>query len=879
MPKKIYCGAQEPKKNQKIGKPEDCVNSGQIRMYGLEKINKNLLKKIKPKEIKKKESPKKKSPKVQPKKKSPKVQPKKPKKMSELDKQINQIKDVHKIMMNIVQILNDNPDVEKKFENKYIQLQKEFDKINIKLLKGETFDREEIRGDQTSRTKVQRLESKASELLRDIQEGLYGVHDDLDDAQNNSNKIFSIMDKNPKIKQEFSTEYRKLNTKLFKLFNELRQGAHINQIEVKKIKDDMKYLLTEINYSMIKNKKKEGEGLNMKRKLFGRKDERADPNKFVTFNSGGKFIDEDMRRQMNAVQVQSLYGSGCMNCGGNFNQAFSDAISSEGGNFFFEKDFDKVTAIKPESSILSSIKNIIKIITGNSKSIIPFGSWTYRSQQFPSDVDLISIEEKCCSKEEATKKFVKRIQNIVKKINDTKGVYLGDIKAGIDHVFKVDIGQIIYDNLGNATIINYDPEIIRGFIMEWSKLKLITTKEKNEILKLVTKKISQESFEKLYEMLREKWLLRWSSDEILKGVKILPGNRKYTLGEAINDPTMTKIDVWTQISGRYIEFSNVLTLYMVDEKGNYKLLNFDNADVDIVEALKYEIQKYAFSIKDLKLFKMVKRMWSIARMTGDEEMVFKLTELMQSDFGRLSQIISELETVMLMLEGIKNPPIKSIKKQIESWKYKLSNVYELDVDVESINKILDLVLARKMNTKKDKEYVVKVLKQLKTDLSKISNDNLYVVLQNIGLIPIPTNYLPNSKKGSGLYQTAANIYRRNFCNGKARPLLDGELHPKCWNFCGPGTRIDLDEVKNYPPYNQIDNVCRTHDLDYYHAKDSPDKQQLIRAADIKMLKDIEPYKKESGYNIAKAAISSKIKAEDLFPNAASRLFPEHAGRK
>lgn len=95
----------------------------------------------------------------------------------------------------------------------------------------------------------------------------------------------------------------------------------------------------------------------------------------------------------------------------------------------------------------------------------------------------------------------------------------------------------------------------------------------------------------------------------------------------------------------------------------------------------------------------------------------------------------------------------------------------------------------------------------------------------------------------------------------------------------PGTHIDDPNIRNYPPYNAIDNICRTHDIEYNEAKNSKDKAQLIRQADIKMLKALEGHKSESGYNIAKAAIKSKITAEDLFPSVASKLFPEHAGRK
>lgn len=507
-------------------------------------------------------------------------------------------------------------------------------------------------------------------------------------------------------------------------------------------------------------------------------------------SEGGKFIEQDMRRQMNAIQVKDLYGGGCMNCGGDFDQALSDATDSKGGDFFFDQtyepdiEFQKLTAVKPDSSISNPIKKIIELISGKSKSVIPFGSWKYKSQLYPGDIDLIEIDEECCSKEEATIKFVKHIQKIVRAIKNARGVYLGDIKAGEDKLFKVDIGQMIFDNNGFVRIDNYNPVKIRAFVNEWSKLKLITPEQKKEILSHVLDKTNQLHFEQLYATLRELWLLRWTEKEILKGQKKLPGKRKYTLAQAINDPTITKIDLWTQISGRYMEFSNLLVFYMIDKDGNRKVLNFN--DADIVEALKFQVQKFAFSKNDLKLLKMVKRIWSIARLTNDKKMIEKLTPLLQTDLGRISQISSEMDTVILMLQNLKIPPMSSIMKQIDGWKYRFSNIYQLDINEEEIDKIFDKLLKHNKNTKANKEYIIKVLKELKSQFLKISNDVLMKILKYIGVVPIPPNYLPPTGKGKGLYTSAANIYRKNFCKGKARPLLDNptEYHPGCFNFCG-----------------------------------------------------------------------------------------------
>ncbi len=142
-------------------------------------------------------------------------------------------------------------------------------------------------------------------------------------------------------------------------------------------------------------------------------------------------------------------------------------------------------------------------------------------------------------------------------------------------------------------------------------------------------------------------------------------------------------------------------------------------------------------------------------------------------------------------------------------------------------------------------------------------------------------------EGEGLkdlvYQKIANAYRKLFCNGKARKLYEGELHPLCSNWCGPGTRVDKQDVLNTKPYNDVDNVCKTHDLDYAAANKEQDggkRSKRIREADEKMLKELEKYKKqEPYYTMARLAISGKMKVEDLLPWLSKKISPEHFGRK
>ncbi len=615
-------------------------------------------------------------------------------------------------------------------------------------------------------------------------------------------------------------------------------------------------------------------------------------------HEGGKIIEKDLRRFRNAQQIKNqidfeidkMFGAGCINCGGDLIQSFLDVTESDGGNLeekVKSQEFIKLTAVRPLSSYQNILLDVIDSIAGSKAKgfVIPFGSWTYKSQLYPGDVDLISFYEKCCNLKEVTDHYVKLLQEIIRRLQKLKDVYIGDIKAGIDKVFKVDIGTVNYTSRGFANIENYEPDKIRGFINEWFNQKLITPEEKIKLLNMVPDSISQEQFEKLYKELREKWLLRWKPDEILKGFKKLSGDRIYNLFNAINDSTLTKIDIWTIIDGKFTEISNVFTFYLKDNLGKMRLLNFDNFDFDLENVLKSEIEKYMFSKTDFKLLKMVKRMFSLARITKDEDMVIKLVPILQSDAGRLTQINSIIEVLILLLETIKNPPMKEIGKQIQELKSKLVNAYQIPIKETKIDKIFDNLynhaLSKESNSDKVKKYIVAELKDLKKYFLDIINDVVYKALDEIGLIPIPDLYLPDKPAGSGLYTKAANIYRKNFCHGKARPLLDDptEYHPGCFNFCGPNTHIDNASVRNYKPYNNIDNICRTHDIDYLEANKSNNRAQLIRKADIKMLKELEKYKGESGYNIAKAAISTKIKGEDLFPDLLEKYFPQHIGKK
>lgn len=173
---------------------------------------------------------------------------------------------------------------------------------------------------------------------------------------------------------------------------------------------------------------------------------------------------------------------------------------------------------------------------------------------------------------------------------------------------------------------------------------------------------------------------------------------------------------------------------------------------------------------------------------------------------------------------------------------------------------------------KEQEKIKKKLDSLESEYIKILDSTDKIVHKNEG-----------SGLGTKAFQLASNAYRKLAFGSKARQLYEGELHPTipnfAANFCGPGTKIDRSDVRNFPPYNQVDAVCKKHDIAYHDAAGKPNKSELIREADEEMLKELEKYKNITGYTLAKKAIQGKIHLEDVAGPLVKYVAPEHVGKK
>jgi hypothetical protein len=133
-----------------------------------------------------------------------------------------------------------------------------------------------------------------------------------------------------------------------------------------------------------------------------------------------------------------------------------------------------------------------------------------------------------------------------------------------------------------------------------------------------------------------------------------------------------------------------------------------------------------------------------------------------------------------------------------------------------------------------------------------------------------------------VFQGTANAQRyvsKNILNNPRpiRYLKEGEIHVPNHNFTGPGTRVDLPDVRNHAPYNNIDACSKVHDIEFneiFKMPAGPERQQMIRNADLKVIDCYKKYPNEPGYALAKNGINSKMALEDLSPTVFNAIMGE-----
>ena len=342
------------------------------------------------------------------------------------------------------------------------------------------------------------------------------------------------------------------------------------------------------------------------------------------------------------------------------------------------------------------------------KSVHIMGSMAMRSQQYAGDYDLFEEVQTKGSEHQALRDLADRFKDIVKTLLGAKNVYVGDIKSG-----AIAEWEILNTNAGivNGKIANYNAVESNHRIDELEKAKIISGGEAKYARSLIKESMTPEDLIEAKKELKFH-IVRWSPQEVIHGSKVLRDKKRYTLEEAFNSRSLTKLDVIGFIeNNRFTDFSMIYEFF---NKG--KALN--DFPLNVAQALNEDVIYYKAHGNH---FKVLKRMLAIAKLNKDSDAVNKLIPVLNSDLGRLYLIVSDVGTLIELLENERKVPMPLVRFQLDQMKARMGNIYNLpDFLSEEHDLIGDINAILKMT---NKSQLLSRLHQIKTKMEGILNTN------------------------------------------------------------------------------------------------------------------------------------------------------------
>jgi hypothetical protein len=331
------------------------------------------------------------------------------------------------------------------------------------------------------------------------------------------------------------------------------------------------------------------------------------------------------------------------------------------------------------------------------------------------------VKSNAPSKAKAVAEFKRGIQRNIRQLLALPDCYVGDIKCG-----EVPEWRVIEGDVEAGKVVGYDAEESKRKLDALAKEKVLSAAEVEAAKKLLVNAPTPAQFLLLQKDIRPQ-TIRWSVEEVLRGSVMLRNGRRFTLEQAIQTPAICKIDAIGLVQkSRFTDFS---IIYQFEWRG--EVLN--KVPLDPVREIKKNVLVYE---ADGDYYKMSKRIFSLAK-GRSESVVESLTELFNGDLGRLYSIISDIGSILFLLENERGLPLDKIRYEVGQFRARLGNVYETDrVNTErTLTDILSLET-------KDRKKLRVGLETLDKKLRGILNREAAKELKRIGLLPVPKEYLP-----------------------------------------------------------------------------------------------------------------------------------------
>jgi hypothetical protein len=335
----------------------------------------------------------------------------------------------------------------------------------------------------------------------------------------------------------------------------------------------------------------------------------------------------------------------------------------------------------PEDAL--SILKAMSFTGGKTLKVV--GSVSVRSQQYAGDYDAYEVVNTEGAKETALNHLADQFQKIVKQLRSMKDVIIGDIKSG-----SVEEWRVLSRSAGvmNGKVVHYNAAQSRRKIDELFADGIITKGEANEAHELLKEPMTPVKLLVARNTIKFH-TVRWTVHDVLQGYVVLRDKSCMTLQEAFSSPAKTKLDTIGLVQrNRYTDFSVIYEFH-----NNGVCLNPDRTL--LTQSLREDILYYTHEGNP---FKALKRRFTLAKAEHNVAEIKKLTPILNSDLGRLYTLVTDIETLLAVLET--KPPSDVIRYEIDQFKSRLGQVYSISSVVRGQHDILGEIEAAMKTTSK-----------------------------------------------------------------------------------------------------------------------------------------------------------------------------------
>ena len=133
---------------------------------------------------------------------------------------------------------------------------------------------------------------------------------------------------------------------------------------------------------------------------------------------------------------------------------------------------------------------------------------------------------------------------------------------------------------------------------------------------------------------------------------------------------------------------------------------------------------------------MAKRVFSLVK-NNNSKIRDRLASMFNGDLGRIYSILSDIQSILFLLENEKDIPLEKIRFQVGQFRSRLGNVSETDgANTKSIlSELLNLETSSAPKLQKG-------LEDISNRLQSVLNTNAKKELKSMGLYPIPATMRP-----------------------------------------------------------------------------------------------------------------------------------------